>query len=189
MSAANVLVRFGAKLNLNMARFSRCYQNSFVIWKLIENNCKSRLHLLNFMSYLIMRKKILLQILLSLICMLQSFCLTSPRNCSCHRFLCNPGWWTTVWNNYSSSRFKKTFWVSRKTFQNILQPIRRRLAKETINEEPVSPEKRLAVCLYRLAREDYYHALSQMSGLGIATVCNMVTEVFQAIVESCGQDM
>ena len=103
------------------------------------------------MSYLIMRKKILLQILLSLICMLQSFCLTSPRNRSCRRFLRNPGWWTTVWNNYSESRFKKTFRVSRKTFQNILQPIRRRLAKETIDKEPVSPEERLAVCLYRLA--------------------------------------
>ena len=130
-----------------------------------------------------MIKKILLQILLSVICMLHSFCLTSPRNRSCCRFLHNPGWWTTVWNNYSESRFKKTFRVTRKTFQNILQPIRRRLAKETINEEPVSPEERLAVCLYRLARGDYYHTISQMSGLGIATICNIVNEVSQAIVE------
>ena len=86
--------------------------------------------------------------------------------------------------NYGESKFKKTFRVSRKTFQNIFQPIRRRLAKETINEEPVSPEERLAVCLYRLARRDYYHTISQLSGLGIATVCNIVTEVSQAIVES-----
>ena len=126
MSAANVLARYGTKLSLNMARFSRRSQNSFGIWKLIENNRKRRLRLLNFMSYLL-RKKILLQILLSVICMLQSFCLTSPRNCSCRRSLRNLGWWTTVWNNYSGSGFKKTFRVSRKTFQNILQPIRRRL--------------------------------------------------------------
>ena len=143
MSVANVLARFGAKLNLNSARFSRRSQNSFGIWKFFENNRKRRLRLLNFMCYLIMRKKTLLQILLSLICMLQSFCLTLLRNRSCRRFLRNPGWWTTVWNNYSESRFKKTFRVSRKTFQNILQPISKRN-----NQRRTSITRRKTCCLF-----------------------------------------
>ena len=103
------MARFGAKLNLNMTRFSRRSQNSFGIWKLIENNRKRRLRLLNFMSYLIMRKKILLQILLSLICMLQCFCLTSPRNRSCRRFLRNPGWWKTVWKTMANQNLRRPF--------------------------------------------------------------------------------
>ena len=64
-----------------------------------------------------------------------------------------------------------------------MQLIRRRLAKETINEKSVSPEERLAVCLYCLERGTYYHTISQMSGLGIATVCNIVTEVSQTVME------
>ena len=56
--------------------------------------------------------------------------------------------------------------------------------KKTVNEEPVSPEERLAICLFRLGQGDYYHTISQMSGLGIATVCNIVSDVSHAIVES-----
>ena len=64
-----------------------------------------------------------------------------------------------------------------------MEPIRHRLEQKNINEEPITPEERLAICLYRLARGDYYHTIAQMSGLGVATVCNIVSEVSRAIVE------
>lgn len=141
--------------------------------------------LLSQMSLLIMREKVMKNLLLSLL--IQScVSVTKPRHRhrSCRRFFRNPGWWQVVWNSYSDSRFKKTLRISRGTFLHILTYIRDRLIRENINEEPISPEERLAICLYRLGRGDYYHTISQMSGLGIATICNIVAEVSRALV-SC----
>lgn len=103
---------------------------------------------------------------------------------SCRRFGRNMGWFNCVWNKYSEERFKKTFRISRSTFQFILSRIRHVLERDTINEEPISPECRLAICLYRLARGDYYYTLSEMTGLGVSTVCTIVNEVTKAIVEN-----
>ena len=75
---------------------------------------------------------------------------TSPR--SCRRLARNSGWLDIGWNTYSEARFKKTFCVSRKTFNYILNRIRGKLERQTITEVPLSPELRLAICLYRLGR-------------------------------------
>ena len=56
-----------------------------------------------------------------------------------------------MWKTYSNSRFKKTLQVLRKIYQHILESIRHRLERKNINEEPITPEERLAICLYRLA--------------------------------------
>ena len=66
---------------------------------------------------------------------------------SCRRLTRNNGWWATFWNNYSDARFKKTFIVTRATFLYILSRIRHRLERQTVTEEPISPELRLALCL------------------------------------------
>ena len=47
--------------------------------------------------------------------------------------------------------------------------------KDATTEEPISPECRRAICLYRLARGNYYYTLSEMSGLGTATIQGIVT--------------
>ena len=96
----------------------------------------------------------------------------------------NTGWWQTVWNTYSEKRFKQTFRVSRKTFNFILSRIHHKLERQTLCEEPVSPEFRLAICLYRLGRGDYFYSISEMVGLGRSTVSTIVNEVTEAIV-SC----
>ena len=59
---------------------------------------------------------------------------------SCRRLIRNNGWWELVWNSYSHERFKKTFRVSKNTFNFILSRIRHELERETINEDPISPE-------------------------------------------------
>ena len=74
--------------------------------------------------------------------------------------------------------------MSRGTFQFILSRIRHVLQRDAVNEDPISPECRLAFCLDRLARGDYYYTISEMSGLGVSTVCTMVNEVTKATVEN-----
>ena len=64
---------------------------------------------------------------------------------SCRRFIRNCGWWELVWNSYSDERFKKTFRVSKDTFNFILTRIRHDLERETIN--PLSPSIKLQILL------------------------------------------
>ncbi|CAH3159373.1 unnamed protein product, partial [Porites lobata] len=107
---------------------------------------------------------------------------TPVYNRSCRRLPRNMGWFNLVWSTYSDERFKKTFRISRTTFQFILQRIRHVLDRDTVTEEPISPEFRLAIALYRLSRGDYYYTIAEMTGLGVSTVCTIVNEVTRAIL-------
>ena len=51
-----------------------------------------------------------------------------------------------------------------------------------MNERPLSPDLRLAICLYKLSRGDYHFTISELTGVGKATVCVIVMEVCTAIV-------
>ena len=93
-----------------------------------------------------------------------------------------------VWNTYSEERFKKTFRVLRGTFQYILDRIRHILQRATVNEEPILPECWLAVCLYRLARGDYYYTIAEMTGLGVSSVYTIVNDIMKAIVENLWEE-
>ena len=103
------------------------------------------------------------------------------------RFCCqlkkNTGWWENVCNTYSDARFKKTFRVSRETFNFILNRIAPLLVRETVTEEPITSAMRLAICLYRLGIGDYLYTISEMSGLGVSTVSSICQEVCQVLVE------
>ena len=107
---------------------------------------------------------------------------------SCRRLIQNCGWWDLVWNSYSDERFKKTFRVSRNTFNFILNRIRHDLERETVNEDPISPECHLGICLYRLGRGDYYYTIAEMAGLGVSTVHAIVTQVCSSIIENLWQE-
>ena len=87
-----------------------------------------------------------------------------------------------MWNSYSDERFKKTFPVSKNTFNFILSHIRHDLERQTINEDPISPECRLGICLYQMGRGDYYYTIAEMSGLRVSTVHAIVTQVCTSIV-------
>ena len=107
----------------------------------------------------------------------------TPVSRSRRRLTRNIGWWENTWNNYSEARFKKTFRVSHSTFRYILNCISPFLARETVTEDPISPELRLALCLYRLGRRDYFYIVAEMAGLGVSTVCSIVNEVCQVLVD------
>ena len=111
-----------------------------------------------------------------------------PNPRSGRRLRRNGGWWELVWTTYSDERFKKTFCVSKSTFQCILERLYASLKKETVMEEPISPECRLAVCFYRLGRGDYIYTISELAGIGESTVCGIIIEVCQLIVENSWQE-
>ena len=92
----------------------------------------------------------------------------------------NTFWWESVWNNYSDDRFKQTFRLSRSTFTFVLSHIRHKVVKEYVAEEPISAEKRLGICLYRLAR-DYLYTVAEMLGLAESAVCKIVRCVIQCL--------
>ena len=56
--------------------------------------------------------------------------------------------------------------------------------KKIVCEDPISPEFRLAICLYLLGRGDYMYSIAEMVGLGRSTVTTIVNEVTEATV-SC----
>ena len=81
-------------------------------------------------------------------------------------------------------RCKKTYRISRITFMYILDKVRHMLTKQIVAELPVSPELRLAIFLYRCGWGDYLYSIAEMTGLGVSTICCIVCEVANAIVEN-----
>ena len=48
--------------------------------------------------------------------------------------------------------------------------------------------KRLGICLYRVARGDYYYTIPEKSGLEVSTIHGIVSQVSQVIVENRWKD-
>ena len=113
---------------------------------------RRRRHLLQttVMNLVSRRRHILSICILLLVALIKRNDVVEPIR-SCRRLLRNSGWWDTVWK-YSEARFKKTFRVTRGTFLYILSRIRQQLERQTVTEDPIFPELRLAICLYRLGR-------------------------------------
>ena len=107
---------------------------------------------------------------------------------SCRRFLRNKGWWETVRDNYDDKRFYETFRMSRTTFYHILDKISDQIEKQRVAEEPISPDFRLVVTIYKLSRGDYIYTIGQMCGLAKATVCTIVSETCKVIVDTLWND-
>ena len=121
--------------------------------------------------------------------LLENQLFTKKRNRSFRRLpRSNRFWWENVWNSYSDDRFKQIFRLSCSTFRFVLSHIRHKLVKEYVAEEPISPEKRLGICLYRLTRADYLYTVAEMAGLAESTVCKIVIEVCNAIIENLWAD-
>lgn len=153
--------------------------------KIILLKARRRRQMLTNMSLLITAiKRKRLQILMGLLSLLTIVSQSREVHRSCRRLTRNNGWWELVWKSYTDDRFKRTFRVSKDTFTFIPGRIRHDLERKTVNEDPISPECRLGICLYRLARGDYYYTISEMAGLGVSTIHGIVSQVCQSIVEN-----
>ena len=118
----------------------------------------------------------------TIVSLLLKECSLPPRIRSCFRYARNKGWWENVWASYDDRRFKEAFRVTRGTFIYILNRIHDKIHKESLTEAAIPAEMRLAICLYRLARGDYMYTISELTGVGEASVCNIVVEVSEALV-------
>ena len=139
---------------------------------------KRRLQMQLALNDLVARRKRFINLACLLVLLISQRNITVPRPVRSRRRLKrNTGWWDNVCNTYSDARFKKTFRVSRDTFNFILNSIAPFLIRQTVTEEPITPAVRLAICLYRLGRGDYLYTISEMSGLGVSTVSSICQEV------------
>ena len=156
----------------------------------IRANRKRRLIMQMAVHHLLARRRRLLYVcsLVMLLLTQRNAIARVPRRRSCRRLIRNEGWWHKVWTTYSDVRFKKTLRVSLATFHFILSRVGNVLQRQTVTEEPISPEERLGICLYRLGRGDYYYTIAEMVGRGVATVNSVVLEVCQVLVEYLGTE-
>ena len=178
----------------NMASHTReiAKARNCLIFKTLKANWRRKRQLQNIIYMLSIQQQRLLTVLALISLVLSSstkIATKMPRIRSCRRELRRKGWWESVWNTYSGKRFKKTFRISKATFSYILDRIKDDIQHEPSGqwgfvEEPISPACRLGIALYRLGRGDYYYTISEMTGFGVATVCNITIEVSQAIVNN-----
>ncbi|CAH3185795.1 unnamed protein product [Porites lobata] len=147
-----------------------------LLWQLIAKNKKRRLALHTALRTVYQRRQLLLRVACLTVLLLANNNGAAVLSRSCRRFQRNVGWFTN------------TFRISRSTFMFLLGRIRNLIEKDTITEEPISREGRLAICLYRLARGDYYFTIAEMAGIGERTVGYIVNEVTTAIVECLRED-
>ena len=103
---------------------------------------------------------------------------------SCRRFLRNQGWWETVKDTYDDSRFYETFRMTRATFYYILSKISDQIQKKFVTEEPILPDFRLAITIFRLSRGDYLFTIGEMCGLQKSTACMIVNESCRVIINT-----
>lgn len=94
----------------------------------------------------------------------------TPVSHSCHWLTRNTGWWANAWNSYSERRSKKTFRFSLSMFRDILNRIGPFLARETMTEDPISPELGLVLWLYPLGHCHNLYTIAEIAGLGVSTV-------------------
>ena len=133
------------------------------------------------------RRKQFLNFAFLLVLLISQRNITVPRPVrSCCQLKRSTGWWENVCNTYWGARFKKAIRVFWDTFNSILNRIAPFLIRQTVTEEPITPAPRLAIYLYSLGRGDYLYTISEMSGLGVSTVCSICQEVCQVLVDIYG---
>ena len=57
------------------------------------------------------------------------------------------------------------------------------MQRETLVEERINPDERMAIFLYRMGRGNYIHTVAELFGVGDSTICNIVLEVSKLMLE------
>ena len=99
---------------------------------ILDSRRRRRLLQQNILAYSVQRRQLILKvsaIVILLLCINQGRAITLR---SCRRLRRHEGWWNNVWTTYGEKRFKKTFRVSRETFQYILSRVRHDLERHDL---------------------------------------------------------
>ena len=93
-------------------------------------------------------------------------------------------WWSEVYNNWSDDNFKEKMRIRRDTFNQILVKIRDQieLTPTNLNPFPKSPDRQLALIIYRLATSCSYATLSDVFGVSVSSASMFSNKVWTVIV-------
>ena len=147
--------------------------------------------MITLIKHIILRRRQKQKLFITLCSALISLCRKQKvkRNRRVRRFEQNCGWFQKVWNAYDDKPFKSCFRISRETFNFILNRIGHHLTHDAKAEEPISPQERLGICLYRLSRGDYYHTIAEMTGCGLTTQFVIFKPLSHCLEETMGFDV
>ena len=160
-----------------------------------RNELRSRRNLVRFIELKLKNKQLLIKACLELFVQyvniyhqLQNLH-DLGRICSCRRHYRNLSWWNTVNTLYNEQRFKQAFRISRNTFHYILQKAGPAILKKDTVVGLISPDKRLAITLYKLGRGDYNYTIGEMTSYAESTVSCLIKEVCgKRVLQSCFQN-
>ena len=85
--------------------------------------------------------------------------------------------------NWSDKEWKQNFRITRETYCYLCDKLQPYLQKQLAVREPLSVAQRVALTLWRLGTNVEYRTISHLFGIGLSTVCVVVHEVSQVIVE------
>lgn len=92
--------------------------------------------------------------------------------------------WATV-ESFPDEQWMAHFRMSRGTFQYLLDLLTPALTRQKTNfRKPIAPNRRLAIVLWWYATPGEYRTISCLFGVGISTVCTLVHEVTQALLDA-----
>ena len=115
------------------------------------------------LHYILSRSEKILQLWLKLLAVTSSNSEPEPALGirSCRGLERTKNWWKYLWASYSEKCFRNIFRMPRNVFTRILVKIEHELnTSVNTTEEPTSHACKLWICLYRVARGDYYYTLS-----------------------------
>ena len=85
--------------------------------------------------------------------------------------------------NWSDKEWKQNFRITRETYCYLCDKLQPYLQKQLAVREPLSVAQGVAITLWRLGTNVEYRTISHLFGIGLSTVCVVVHEVSQVIVE------
>ena len=85
--------------------------------------------------------------------------------------------------NWSDKEWKQNFRITRETYCYLCDKLQPYLQKQLAVREPLSVAQRVAITLWRLGTNVEYRTISHLFGIGLSTVCVVVHEISQVIVE------
>lgn len=125
------------------------------------------------------RNKLLLQILKS-----KSLRSSRRRGQRSDKFVNNQMFWEKDVPKFTEMKFKKTFRMSRNTFQKIVDKTRMDMTKcFTTFGAPIPPEKRVAIALYYLKSGADFDVVGTNFNVGKTTVCNILTDFCNSMLK------
>lgn len=86
------------------------------------------------------------------------------------------------WGSWGKVQTCKDRRFKREIFNFVVNGIREKLERKTTCEDPIFPEFRLAISLYRLGRDDYFYTILEIMGVGLSTVsaiCKKVNSILE----------